>query len=218
MQNPDVLQFKRLHSNAVLPKRGSSLAAGYDITSISDMVVTARSKNVVPTGWSVAIPVGCYGRMASRSGLSVKNDLEVGAGVIDSDYRGEIKVILRNHSDKDFQIKVGDRVAQLIIEKISTPEVVEVSELTETQRGDGGFGSTGIKSVDVDKKQIEQVRKHFDNCKLVIDDTITKTGNTVNFKCSKCQNLLVDFPHDGQYYKIVCANCNNIAHISFKTV
>jgi dUTP pyrophosphatase len=90
------------------------------------------------------IPHGHYGRVAPRSGLAWKKSIDVGAGVIDEDYRGNVGVILFNFGDEDFVIKQGDRVAQLILEKISTPEVEEVDELPETSRGDGGFGSTGI--------------------------------------------------------------------------
>lgn len=81
---------------------------------------------------------------APRSGLTWKHSIDVGAGVIDADYRGPVGVILFNHSDVDFEVKVGDRVAQLIIEKIITPEVSEVLDLDSTVRGEGGFGSTGV--------------------------------------------------------------------------
>ena len=82
--------------------------------------------------------------MAPRSGLAWKNSIDVGAGVIDEDYRGNVGVILFNHSDEEFKIASGDRVAQLILERISTPEVVEVEDLDETERNAGGFGSTGV--------------------------------------------------------------------------
>ena len=81
---------------------------------------------------------------APRSGLAWKHSIDVGAGVIDADYRGPVGVILFNHSDVDFEVKVGDRIAQLIIEKILTPDVVEVEDLDSTVRGEGGFGSTGV--------------------------------------------------------------------------
>ena len=96
------------------------------------------------TGISVAIPEGCYGRIAPRSGLAVKRFIDVGAGVIDADYRGEIGVVLFNHSDEDFVVKPGDRIAQLILEKIETPTVKEAEELPDTKRGTDGFGSTGV--------------------------------------------------------------------------
>lgn len=83
------------------------------------------------------------GRIAPRSGLAVKHGISTGAGVIDADYRGQVKILLFNHGDKDFEVKEGDRIAQLILERIYTPEVVEVEELEESVRGAGGFGSTG---------------------------------------------------------------------------
>jgi len=89
------------------------------------------------------VPVGTYGRVAPRSGLASKFMIDTGAGVIDADYRGIVFVLLFNHSEKDFEVKQGDRVAQLIIEKIQTPDVQEVQDLEETLRGAGGFGSTG---------------------------------------------------------------------------
>jgi len=92
----------------------------------------------------MAIPVGCYGRIAPRSGLAFKSSIDVGAGVIDPDYRGEVKVLLFNLGNCDFKAEAGTRIAQLIIERCETPPVVEVDSLDDTERGAGGFGSTGI--------------------------------------------------------------------------
>ncbi|THH01882.1 hypothetical protein EW026_g916 [Hermanssonia centrifuga] len=115
------------------------------------MICTARNKKVIPargkalinTQISIAVPAGTYGRVAPRSGLASKFMIDTGAGVIDADYRGIVYVLLFNLSDKDFQVEEGDRVAQLIIERIYTPDVMEVQDLDETLRGAGGFGSTG---------------------------------------------------------------------------
>lgn len=90
-----------------------------------------------------ASPLSTDGRIAPRSGLAAKNFIDTGAGVIDADYRGPVKVLLFNHADTDFAVAAGDRVAQLIVERIYTPEVREVTELEESVRGAGGFGSTG---------------------------------------------------------------------------
>ncbi|XP_043709855.1 deoxyuridine 5'-triphosphate nucleotidohydrolase [Telopea speciosissima] len=139
-----LLKVKKLSENAVLPKRGSMLAAGYDLSSATEAKVPARGKALVPTDLSIAIPEGTYARIAPRSGLAWKNSIDVGAGVIDADYRGPIGVILFNHADVDFEVKLGDRIAQLILEKIITPKVLEVEDLDSTVRGDGGFGSTGV--------------------------------------------------------------------------
>ena len=136
------LQVLLLNENAVAPTRGSKQAAGYDLSSINNIIVKARSKAMVDTGVAIAIPDDCYARVAPRSGLTWKHSIDVGAGVIDADYRDSIKVILFNHSDNDFEVKVGDRIAQLILERIFTPPVDVVSILSETIRGKNGFGST----------------------------------------------------------------------------
>lgn len=138
------LKVKRLSENAFLPTRGSKQAAGYDLYSAYDCSVPARGKNLVKTDISIAFPQGYYARVAPRSGLAWKNSIDVGAGVIDVDYRGPVGVILFNHSDEEFKITRGDRIAQLILERISTPDVVEVDDLDETERNAGGFGSTGV--------------------------------------------------------------------------
>ena len=99
--------------------------------------------NLVPTGISMVIPTGYYGRVAPRSGVSVKTGLIVNAGVIDSDYRGEIKIVFQNPTEKYVDIKAGEKVAQLVIEKIALLDVKEVHSLDDTTRGSNGFGSTG---------------------------------------------------------------------------
>ncbi|KAH6816891.1 DUTP-PYROPHOSPHATASE-LIKE 1 [Perilla frutescens var. frutescens] len=138
------LRVKKLSEKAILPSRASPLSAGYDLSSAAETRVPARGKALVPTDLSIAVPEGTYARIAPRSGLAWKHSIDVGAGVVDADYRGPVGVILFNHSDVDFEVKAGDRVAQLIIEKIVTPEVAEVDDLDSTARGDGGFGSTGV--------------------------------------------------------------------------
>jgi dUTP pyrophosphatase len=138
-----VLQIKKLSENATIPKRGSDGAAGYDLYSAEQSVVPARGKALVKTDISIAIPEGTYARIAPRSGLAWKHSIDTGAGVVDYDYRGAVGVILFNFSDKDFEVKKGDRVAQMILERIATPPIMEVDELSDTKRGAGGFGSTG---------------------------------------------------------------------------
>ncbi|KZT12874.1 dUTP diphosphatase [Laetiporus sulphureus 93-53] len=137
------LRVKRLSDKAKLPTRGSPLSAGYDLCSAENKVVPARGKAMVDTQLSIAVPPGTYGRVAPRSGLASKFMIDTGAGVIDADYRGVVYILLFNLSDEDFEVKEGDRVAQLILERILTPEVMEVQELEDTVRGLGGFGSTG---------------------------------------------------------------------------
>ena len=138
------LEVKKLVPTARLPILGSVHAAGYDLHSMEQKVVPARGKALIGTGLAFAIPTGNYGRLAPRSGLAVRNSLHVGAGVVDSDYRGEVKVLLFNHSDVEFEVNEGDRIAQMIIEKYTMTDLSEVEELSETARGEGGFGSTGV--------------------------------------------------------------------------
>ncbi|KAA8900016.1 dUTPase-like protein [Sphaerosporella brunnea] len=137
------LQIKKLSASARLPTRGSEFAAGYDLYAARAAAIPAHGKALVDTDIAMAVPVGTYGRVAPRSGLAAKNFIDVGAGVIDADYRGQVKVLLFNHGPEEFVVKEGDRVAQLILERIITPDVVEVQELEESVRGAGGFGSTG---------------------------------------------------------------------------
>lgn len=135
---------KKLSDQATLPTRGSELAVGYDLSASAETVIPARGKGLVQTGLKMKIPAGHYGRIAPRSGLALNHFIDVGAGVIDPDYRGPVGIVLFNHGEKDFHVKVGDRVAQLILEMVSTPICNEVESFEEeTKRGEGGFGSTG---------------------------------------------------------------------------
>src|SRR5665647_484398 len=123
-----VLKVKKIHKDASLPIRKLK-SAGYDLASCMDYVVKAHDQLCVRTGLKMAILDNHYGRIAPRSGLTVNHKIYVGAGVIDAGYRGEICVVLFNHSNYDLEIKTGDLIAQLILEKISTPEILEVDEL-----------------------------------------------------------------------------------------
>jgi dUTP pyrophosphatase len=137
------LGVKKLTYDAILPTRGSDGAVGYDLYSNCDGVIEGGNRGLISTGIAVSLPPGVYGRVAPRSGLAMKNGIQVGAGVIDPDYTGELKVLLFNHGSKDLEVKMGDRVAQLVLERCETPPVEEIGLLQETIRGDGGFGSTG---------------------------------------------------------------------------
>jgi len=139
-----MLKVQRLNAEAHLPTRTSPGAAGYDLYSSEDVVIKAEGKALVKTGISIALPEECYGRIAPRSGLAWKHFINIGAGVIDADYRGEVGVVMFNHAKTAYTVSKGDRVAQLILERILTPPVVEVDSLTETERGAGGFGSSGL--------------------------------------------------------------------------
>lgn len=131
---------------AKLPTRGSPGAAGYDLYSANPEPIVIQGqcgRALVPTGLQAVLPPGTYGRVAPRSGLAVKKGVSIGAGVIDIDYTGEVGVLVVNQGDADITITAGERIAQLILERILTPEVVELDYISDTQRGSGGFGSTG---------------------------------------------------------------------------
>ena len=139
------LKVMSLGPNFKAPVRKHPTDAGCDIHSAEKLLIHPDMRRVVSTHLAISVPKGHYGRIAPRSGLALKYGVDVLAGVIDSDFRGEIKVILTNTGCEHFEINVGDRIAQLIIEKISTPRIEVVESLDETIRGDGGFGSTGLK-------------------------------------------------------------------------
>jgi dUTP pyrophosphatase len=137
------LRVKLLNDSATLPTRGTAGAVGYDLACIEDFRLDTQSRALVPTGLGFQLPDGVYGRIAPRSGLTVKHGIHIGAGVIDPDYMGEVKVAMFNLGLEPVHFKKGDRIAQLILERCEVPDVQEVDTLASTQRGGGGFGSTG---------------------------------------------------------------------------
>lgn len=150
------LLIKKLYQRALIPTYGSEGAAGLDLCAYEDHIVPPRTRKLISTGISIQWissnnndvvnenPEDYYFRIAPRSGLTVKYCIEIGAGVIDSDYRGEVKVCFINNSDSPYFISHGDRIAQGILERIKRFDTIEeVDELIKTDRGDGGFGSTG---------------------------------------------------------------------------
>jgi len=143
----DRIKVKKLHANAVLPTYGSPDAAGADLYACMDnsMEICAGQSVFVPTGLSMEIPRGFAGLVYARSGMACKRGLAPAnkVGVIDSDYRGEIMVVLYNHSAVTQTICPGERIAQLIISPVYTPGFVLSEELSDTDRSGGGFGSTG---------------------------------------------------------------------------
>ena len=131
-----------LSPGAIAPTRGSAGAAGYDLYANEDVVITDSEFTPVSIGVTVAIPPGYYGRIAPRSGLATKYGVIIGGGVIDEDYRGELKVLMSCLFGM-YDVSRGERIAQLILEKITTPELEIVDSLDDTDRGSDGFGSTG---------------------------------------------------------------------------
>lgn len=136
------MNIKTLSSAATIPTRGDEFAAGYDLYCSQKVTVPAWSRSLVKTDIALEIPTGFYGRIASRSGLGVKG-FDIGAGVIDSSYRGEIKVVFINSTCEDFVIEQGSRCAQIVFEKHYNFEFVKSEELSKSVRGESGFASTG---------------------------------------------------------------------------
>ena len=143
------INIKKLNDNAIIPSYGSEFAAGADLYACIEKEVTVAPHQtvVIPTGIALELPVGYAGLIYARSGLATKKGLAPAnkVGVVDCDYRGEVKVALHNHSETPQTVAVGERVAQLVITPYITAQFITVDELSETARGAGGFGSTGTK-------------------------------------------------------------------------
>lgn len=137
-----LVSFKKLTDNAKVPSKGSEYAAGFDLYSDVDTVVPRRSRAIISTGIAMCIPEDHFGKIESRSSIASKGVI-TGAGVIDSDYRGEVRVLLLNLTDEDYPVVKGDRIAQLIIHKLPKVTFFECDELPGSVRGENGFGSTG---------------------------------------------------------------------------
>ena len=137
------IKIKKINPVGKVPTRAKSSDAGYDLYSTVDMPITPTARQLVPTGIAIEIPEGYYGRIAPRSGLAVRAGIDILAGVVDSGYRNEIKVVMINLGEGLVSVNKGDRIAQLIIEKCYDVEWEEVNELSDSDRGEGGFGSSG---------------------------------------------------------------------------
>ena len=134
------LPFVKMSANVVTPTRTTEGSIGLDFYSPTDYVIPPHSQLLIPTQIKLQIPLGYYGRLASKSGLAILHQLHVGAGVIDLDYTGEIMVLMINAASRVYSIKKGDPIAQLILEKVSIPILREIKELPPTVRGAQGCG------------------------------------------------------------------------------
>ena len=140
---PTVVHVRLVHPDAKMPTKGTEGAAGFDLYAAHDGEITGKGQGIVDTGIEIAVPEGYAGLIWARSGLSAKNKIIKGAGVIDSDYRGKVMVVLFNLGDWTFNFKKGDRIAQILFQRVENLPLVQSSELPPTKRGSGGFGSTG---------------------------------------------------------------------------
>lgn len=139
------MKVVKLSSDAILPKRGSEFSAGLDLYSTLSYLLPPHERILVPLDIAIELPDNTYGHILPRSGLALKNGIHIGAGVIDEDYKGNVGVLLFNLSEDHFQINKGDRIAQLVVKKYEKVDVIESEfvSLKNTERGVGGFGSTG---------------------------------------------------------------------------
>ena len=138
------VKVKRLNESATIPTKANNLDAGWDLYSSENLLIEPNSRGLVKTGISFEIPDGHVGLIWPRSGMAVKYGIDVFAGVIDAGYRGEIGVCLFNSSEEDFYIQQGDRIAQILFQNASQNKLIEVSGLNNSERGQEGFGSSGI--------------------------------------------------------------------------
>lgn len=139
------LQIKKLHPDAVLPRYANPRDAGLDLFSLEEVVLQPNEKKTIKTGVAIALPENHVGLIWDKSGLASKFHLHTFAGVIDESYRGELQIVIGNFSSQPYKIEKGHKIAQLLVQPITYVNVEEVQDLNTTQRGEGGFGSTGLK-------------------------------------------------------------------------
>ncbi|MBS3123105.1 dUTP diphosphatase [Candidatus Woesearchaeota archaeon] len=139
------IKIKKLHPQAILPKYACANDAGMDFYSLENEIINPGERKLIPTGIAMAIPPGYVGLIWDKSGIASKHGIKTMGGVIDSGYRGEIKIIMHNLSNTSYMIEKNTKIAQMLIQKVEQKDIVEVEELDESDRGSGGFGSTGMK-------------------------------------------------------------------------
>ncbi|QEF39191.1 dUTP diphosphatase [Helicobacter pylori] len=140
------IKIRKIHPNALIPKYQTEGSSGFDLHAVEEVTIKPHSVGLVKIGICLSLEVGYELQVRTRSGLALNHQVMVlnSPGTVDNDYRGEIKVILANLSDKDFKVQVGDRIAQGVVQKTYKAEFIECERLDETSRGSGGFGSTGV--------------------------------------------------------------------------
>ncbi len=140
------IKIQKIHPNALIPKYQTEGSSGFDLHAVEEVMIKPHSVGLVKIGICLSLEVGYELQVRTRSGLALNHQVVVlnSPGTVDNDYRGEIKVILANLSDKDFKVQVGDRIAQGVVQKTYKAEFIERERLDETSRGSGGFGSTGV--------------------------------------------------------------------------
>ena len=140
-----IIKIKKIHPDAIIPRYAHEGDAGMDIFSAENIIIKPNERIACKTGISMHIPENHVGLIWDKSGIALKNGVTTLGGVIDSGYRGELQIVMINLSKENYNIKEGNKIAQMLIQKIENPKIQEVEELDETSRGDGGFGSTGLR-------------------------------------------------------------------------
>ncbi|OPG43405.1 dUTP diphosphatase [Helicobacter pylori] len=140
------IKIQKIHPNALIPEYQTEGSSGFDLHAVEEVMIKPHSVGLVKIGICLSLEAGYELQVRTRSGLALNHQVVVlnSPGTVDNDYRGEIKVILANLSDKDFKVQVGDRIAQGVVQKTYKAEFIECERLDETSRGSGGFGSTGV--------------------------------------------------------------------------
>ncbi len=140
------IKIQKIHPNALIPKYQTEGSSGFDLHAVEEVMIKPHSVGLVKIGICLSLEVGYELQVRTRSGLALNHQVMVlnSPGTVDNDYRGEIRVILANLSDKDFKVQIGDRIAQGVVQKTYKAEFIECERLDETSRGSGGFGSTGV--------------------------------------------------------------------------
>lgn len=139
------IKIKKLKEEALLPRYAHPGDAGMDFFSDEEIILEAGQRKLISTGIAMQIPAGYVGLIWDKSGIATKFGIKTMAGVVDSSYRGEVKILLHNLSSEKFKIEKGMKIAQMLIQPVEQKKMIEVKELEETARGEGGFGSTGLK-------------------------------------------------------------------------
>jgi dUTP pyrophosphatase len=137
------IKVKKIHPDAKLPSYAHTGDAGFDLFAPQDVSLAPGERMGIPSGIAMEVPDGYVGLIWDKSGLSIKNGLKILGGVLDSGFRGEIIIGVMNLSREAYMFEKGHKIAQMLIQKVERPEIIEIDELTETERGAGGFGSTG---------------------------------------------------------------------------
>ncbi|KAG6519393.1 hypothetical protein ZIOFF_022886 [Zingiber officinale] len=209
------LKVKKLIATAKIPERRTEGAAGYNLFIDQDIEIPARDRRLAKTGISIEFPEGHYARVTARSGAAIHLKIDIGVGVIDADYRGEIQLLVINHSNNAISLKAGDSIAQFILEKIITPQIEEVDFLSTTTRGEGSFGSTDTRKEVAFSAPTKSLLNRLYNMEIIfhipgIPDTkvqaILDTGAT---KCCICKDALPEGAFEEKNYKVIFGRRNN---------